>query len=278
MSNLTAVRTNLNSTDVTIDDSNVLGSGSYRIAYEGVYIGGSRNQQKAACKRFKDEFQIIEQEFYQTDFKVVDKAIELAESWNDMCRSFETIRFSRGDVMEKGGKKYLVEPLIRPYYKYTSNNGWIENRDNTGSSLLVLEAFSHFTYHKSGGSLIVCDLQGRFKLNRYAFLKSRYDLTDPAICSRKGLYGPSDLGEKGIESFFANHVCNKFCHRYGNGRWTRPRNPTQCLEPCKSTSRMSSSTPNLLAVTNNTRFNAALLPLDEDSDVDEDSDEDYVVL
>lgn len=220
-----AIRDNLNSTSVDIDLSDVLGEGEYRIAYRGIYTNGERKNQQAACKKFKDEY--YENEFYEHnyDFKVIDKAVEYAINWNDnVCRhSFEHIQFTRGDYITQNGVRYLMEPIIQPYYKYTNNAGWI--RSDTCTSIQFLEAFCHYTYHKSGGNLIVCDLQGLYKVNRHVFFKSRYILTDPAICSRNRQYGPTDLGEKGIESFFANHVCNKFCYKYGHGNWQRPRNP-----------------------------------------------------
>jgi hypothetical protein len=221
-----AIRDNLDSTDVDIDLSDVLGIGGFRITYRGTYTNGERKNQSAACKKFKDAS--FEYEFYECnyDFKVIDKAVEFATSWNDdVCRySFEHIQFTRGNYIVQRGVRYLMEPIIQPYYKYTNNAGWINSENCT--SIQVLEAFCHYTYHKSGGNLIVCDLQGLFKVNRYAFFKSRYILTDPAICSRKRHYGPTDMGEKGIESFFVNHVCNKFCRKYGGGHWQRPRNPT----------------------------------------------------
>ena len=221
-----AIRDNLNSTDVDIDLTNVLGEGNFRVTYLGTYTNGERKHQDAACKKFKNS--VYEKEFYELnyDFKVIDKAAEYAVSWNDdVCRySFENIQFTRGDYIVQSGVRYLLEPIIQPYYKYTNNAGWISGSNCT--SVQVLEAFCHYTYHKSGGNLIVCDLQGLFKVNHYAFFKSRYILTDPAICSRKRQYGPTDMGEKGIESFFSNHICNKFCYKYGKGKWQRPRNPT----------------------------------------------------
>ena len=221
-----AIRDNLNSTSVDIDVSHILGEGEFRITYRGRYTNGERQQQHAACKKFKNSY--YEKEFYECnyDFKVIDKAVEFAIGWNiDVCRySFENIQFTRGDYIVQRGTRYLMEPIIQPFYKYTNNAGWIN--DSACTSIQMLEAFCHYTYHKSGGNLLVCDLQGLFKVNRHAFFKSRYILTDPAICSRKRQFGPTDLGEKGIESFFANHVCNKFCRKYGDGKWQRPRNPT----------------------------------------------------
>lgn len=221
-----AIRDNLNSTDVDIDLSKVLGEGTYRTTYLGVYKNGERKNQKAACKKFKnpvDERQFFDRNY---DFKVTAKALECSTSWNDaVCRhSYENIQFNHGNYIQQRGVRYMVEPIIKPYYKYTNNAGWI--RSDACTSIQMLEAFCHYTYHMSGGNLIVCDLQGVFKMNHHAFLKSRYILTDPAICSRTGQYGPTDMGGKGIESFIANHVCNKFCRKYGGGKWQRPRNPT----------------------------------------------------
>jgi Alpha-kinase family len=43
------------------------------------------------------------------------------------------------------GTNYLVEPLIRYFKKYTSNNGWIADAGWAGEAM---EAFSHYTYHR----------------------------------------------------------------------------------------------------------------------------------
>ena len=58
--------------------------------------------------------------------------------------------------------------------------------------------------------MIVCDLQGRYRHNRRVNSKSRFELTDPAICSRRRTYGHTDLGEKGIESFFGTMFAINF--------------------------------------------------------------------
>jgi Alpha-kinase family len=261
-----AVRDNTTSTEVLIDLNDELGRGTFRITYRGTYTNGQRVQQSAACKKFKPNYQRFEIEYYHYDFKVVNKAIDFAESWNDMVQSKDMIQFNRGDITMYRGTKFIFEPLIQPFYKYTSNIGWIWKDDGKRTSIECLEAFCHYTYHKSGGNMIVCDLQGLYKVNWFAFFKSRYVLTDPAICSRPRSYGPTDMGEKGIESFFANHKCNKFCQRYGNGRWSRPRTPRYWFDRSNNghTSMMSSSDAYLLFTNNKVRFDADLTPIYED--------------
>lgn len=168
-------------------------------------------------------------------------------------------------MKESGGSQLLVEPLIVPYIKFTSNNGWI--LDN--HMVLALEAFTHFTYHRSGGSLIVCDLQGRWRKPGHNRPR-RYELSDPAICSRSRSYGPTDLAEKGIETFFYHHSCNEYCYRHGDGRWARPRNPQEWFECSSGTSMISSSVSNMLEITHPARFTSTLQPYYEG-----DSDSDY---
>jgi Alpha-kinase family len=271
-SNSSAARTNLTSRQVSINRSVKLGEGAFRIAYAGTYIGGNRNSQEAVCKCFKSFYQPLETEFYQADYQVADRAIEYAEGWNAMCESGKEILMTKGDIMELGSTKYLVEPLIRYFTKFTSNNGWIASVDDEGWEVLAMEAFSHYTYHRSGGQLIVCDLQGRYRSNPYNNKpKSRFELTDPAICSRRRMYGPTDLGEKGIESFFANHCCNQFCHADGK-HWSSPRAQQNWFVRTSATSMLRTTATHMLTTTNPARFNSQLQPFYED---DDDSDDSY---
>ena len=212
-----AARTNLTSDEVLIENE-YIGEGTFRVCLSGTFVGGNRNNQAAACKRFKHQYREIQDEFFAKDFQIADKAIEIATDWNDICERGKEILINRGSIhYSRSGIPYLVEPVIRFYEKFNSNTGWIA--DTSDWTVRCMEAFSHYSYHRSGGFLIVCDLQGRYRCNRYAGSKSRFELTDPAISSRNCRYGPTDLGEKGIESFFANHDCNEFC----NPHWARPR-------------------------------------------------------
>ena len=97
-----------------------------------------------------------------------------------------------------------------------------------------MQALSHFTYHVSGGQFVLCDLQGGV-----------YDkgvvLTDPVILSRTRTYGVTDLGAKGISSFFSQHRCNEFCR----GHWTKPKDTTCYLDPQQGTSMAAHNVPTL---------------------------------
>lgn len=268
MSHSSAARTNLTSNRVRLHPHEIVGEGAFRVAYAGTYIGGNRNQQEAVCKSFKHKFRVLENEFFGHDFAIADKAIEYAEDWNVFCQLGKEILVTRGDVHTIGGTKYMVEPLIRYFTKFTSNNGWIADEDDEGWHVLAMEAFSHYTYHRSGGNLIVCDLQGRYKRNSRNRSKCRFELTDVAICSRRRSFGPTDLGEKGIDSFFDNHVCNNFCSV--NDHWQRPRATRQWFPMSTGTSMMPSSQAYKLGLQNPTTFRQGFGGILEEEDYDSD--------
>ena len=87
-----------------------------------------------------------------------------------------------------------------------------------------MQAFSHFSYVRSGGRLIVVDLQGALDVRRDG--SREFVLTDPAIHKRKYSrvlkhmnFGRTDRGDKGIHNFFETHTCNNACRLLG----LRPR-------------------------------------------------------
>jgi hypothetical protein len=211
----------------------------------------------------------METEYFAEDFRVADTAIYYAERWNRFAESDETILITKGHVItSNSGIRYLAEPLIRNFRKFTSNSGWV---DGDGSwTTEAMAAFSHYTYHKSNGQLMVCDLQGRYRDNRrFRSGKSRFELTDVAICSRSRSYGPTDLSEKGIETFFAHHTCNQFCNI--DEHWLKPAYPQSWFpKNSSSTSMFSSSMSYKLQSSNQTQFRLGGM-----GSIIEESDEDY---
>ena len=74
-----------------------------------------------------------------------------------------------------------------------------------------MEAFAHFSYHASGKTLLIMDIQGCYEDSKNLFF-----LSDPAIQSATpagSLFGPTDMGNHAINQFFlqVHPKCNQFC-------------------------------------------------------------------
>jgi hypothetical protein len=97
-----------------------------------------------------------------------------------------------------------VEPLLSgDYEKHNDNDGGIFPDNALKFVRNTPQAFSHFTFQKSGGQMVVCDIQG---------VEDFY--TDPQIHTLAGRdYGQGNMGKKGIEKFICSHVCNDICKR-----------------------------------------------------------------
>jgi len=92
---------------------------------------------------------------------------------------------------------FCVERYLEgKYVKYNSNVGFCDDTRNTP------HAFSHFTFERSGGKLIIVDIQGVGDL-----------YTDPQIHTSENQeqFGEGNLGIKGFALFFHTHKCNPVC-------------------------------------------------------------------
>lgn len=111
---------------------------------------------------------------------------------------------------------FVMEPRFRGVFtKYNNNFGEVYEAAKDGGTqsqvkrrkvvYLAAEAFSHFTLQESGGSMLVCDLQGVEDF-----------FTDPQIHTEdgKGL-GMGNMGEEGITKWKDKHVCNDVCRTLG---------------------------------------------------------------
>ncbi|OQR69442.1 eukaryotic elongation factor 2 kinase-like [Tropilaelaps mercedesae] len=93
---------------------------------------------------------------------------------------------------------YHLEHFIEgKYIKYNSNSGFIQCENIR----FTPQAFSHFTFEKSGHEQIVVDIQGVGDL-----------YTDPQIHTFDGTdFNEGNLGVKGMALFFQSHLCNPIC-------------------------------------------------------------------
>lgn len=117
---------------------------------------------------------------------------------------------------------YHVENFIEgTYVKYNSNSGFVLDDD---AHRQTPQAFSHFTFERSGHEIMVVDIQGVGDL-----------YTDPQIHTVTGIalfastnsiyrlilaligieYGDGNLGTRGMALFFHSHICNSICHNLG---------------------------------------------------------------
>ena len=144
-----------------------------------------------------------------------DKYCNTNSNSNDMYSK------DKDNLITKAKRVYREEwIMIEPYLdgeftKFNSNTGAVPRKFANH----VLQAFSHFTYHISGGQMVFADVQGVEK-------RDMIILTDTCIISRKqGKFGLTDLGERGLIRFMINHQCNRFCDKH----WLKP-DPSAMVE------------------------------------------------
>lgn len=102
------------------------------------------------------------------------------------------------EMIDGENQFYHLEHFIEgDYIKYNSNSGFVSD-----DFRLTPQAFSHFTFERSGHQMIVVDIQGVGDL-----------YTDPQIHTALGTdYGDGNLGTRGMALFFRSHECNDICH------------------------------------------------------------------
>jgi len=212
-----------------------MGEGESRLAYrcrvrDGCYRGYTEGSY-GIVKIFKNESKYGGMSVSSRDVDMQVDARQLAREFNDECEPTKygqscdvhirdaALGYFEEDrtLYDNYGRRirvdayedFLLEREIRgSFEKFNSNSGWSSGCDP------ILDAFSHWSWVHTGGARLVCDLQGHREEDGglpHAGNAFYYLLTDPAICTPCHDYGESDLGQAGIDAFFAHHRCNEWC-------------------------------------------------------------------
>ena len=132
-----------------------------------------------------------------------------AQRFNKAVGSGYHVAFTPVSVIEAAGAFYPVEVYLRGCYQKWSNNAFFP--DVLLWKHPVPGALSHYTYHVSGKTRMVTDIQG------VADTGASFMFTDPQIHStpRCDLFGAGDLGQDGVDRFFNGHRCDELCQQLG---------------------------------------------------------------
>lgn len=190
------------------------------------YTSGERHGQLCVVKRLKMRQTLLSDPF-KYDVKATHRAALIISEWNSRADT-KPIRINMPAVWRLGrnlgrleGERVLVEPFIEQFQNYNSNTGWVDTSTRWGRKM---QALSHYSYHMSGGHLLLCDLQG-------GFYDSHAVVTDPVVHSTTRSYGPADMGSEGISNFFAHHKCNEYCRK----SWKKPEYTMKYFSAVRST-------------------------------------------
>ncbi|RUS71830.1 hypothetical protein EGW08_020415 [Elysia chlorotica] len=148
----------------------------------------------------KSYIEVVDRDTYFQDVKLQMDAKLWGEEYNrhNPPKKVDIFQMYVLEFPNRPGKPlFHLEHFIEgEYVKYNSNSGFVEEHLR-----LTPQAFSHFTFERSGHQLIVVDVQGVGDL-----------YTDPQIHTSKGDdYGDGNLGPKGMALFFHSHICNTIC-------------------------------------------------------------------
>ena len=190
--------------------------GRFRNAYMGMWTEPPEKAGKQCVVKERKDSYTWKSTDWDTAVKINKKAQELAAGFNSFASPNRRLSYTDVDVYRV---TYTPDPTSRPkldeyviveeylpgeFKKWCNNYGYISSEAE--HSAICMPAFMHWSWVHTNGELMIADLQGVRK-------DDRYDLTDPVIMSLDSSYGATDTGVEGMVMFFFHHKCNTICQK-----------------------------------------------------------------
>ncbi len=163
-------------------------------------------------KKFMDLKPEIEGSIFATSFVLnFNKFIGQPLIKNSPLAIMEIKNGAEEQPMFNNSSCFVAQDFIEgDYTKYNNNYGWV-NPNEENKWCQIAQAFSHFTYEISRGTVLLVDIQGAVQTTGTPCLI----ITDTVIHSAhyKGQFAEGNMGKIGILHFFETHKCNDYCKK-----------------------------------------------------------------
>ncbi|EFP76903.2 alphaK A5 [Puccinia graminis f. sp. tritici CRL 75-36-700-3] len=182
--------------DSTVEIINYVAKIRYNNTYPNITTHATDARMYEASALLLDEFK-----------KVIIKSKGIKLDYVAKSRLMEIIRHAvvvTGDPSIPSEVYFLEAELDGRYVKYSSNVNFKPKMNNSGIDPILshlMSAFTHWTYTKSDGKSLICDLQGVGSI-----------LTDTQIIDvDETRWADGNNSKYGITCFLEEHVCNDLC-------------------------------------------------------------------